>query len=85
MLPPAEPECQVATRALRGWEAVCGAGKKEMVWVHMWVRRVGRNNPGEKKIIFGRNALQIMIFWYFIVFPPYPLPKIYDGWVQREG
>jgi hypothetical protein len=28
-----------------------------------------------KKFVYGRNALQIAIFWYFIVFPPYPLPK----------
>jgi hypothetical protein len=24
-------------------------------------------------------------FRYFIVLPPYPLPKAYDGWVRREG
>jgi hypothetical protein len=39
----------------------------------------------KKQFVFGRNALQIAIFWYFIVLPPYPLPKTYDGWVRCEG
>jgi hypothetical protein len=47
--------------------------------------RAGRKGPGEKKIVFGRNTLQIVIFWYFVVLPPYPLPKTYDEWVRREG
>jgi hypothetical protein len=38
-----------------------------------------------KKFIFGRNVLQIAIFWYFIVLVSYPLPKIYDGCVRRKG
>jgi hypothetical protein len=50
------------------------------------VREAGRRDVGEKNItFFGRNALQNAIFWYFIVLPPYPLPKTYDGWVRCEG
>jgi hypothetical protein len=45
---------------------------------------VGIHRVGEKNnSFFGKNALQIAIF-YFIVRPPYPLPKTYDGWVRRE-
>jgi hypothetical protein len=50
------------------------------------VPQAGMAGVGEKKMsLFGRNALQIAIFWYFIVFPPYPLPETYDGWVRCEG
>jgi hypothetical protein len=38
-----------------------------------------------KKNVFGINALQIAIFRYFIVLPPYPLAKTSDGWVLSEG
>jgi hypothetical protein len=47
-----------------------------------WTQRVsqaGMAEVGEKKPLFGRNAIQIAICRYFIVIPPYPLPKIYDG------
>jgi hypothetical protein len=54
-------------------------------WARRRYRRAGMRGYGEKKIVFSRNALQIAIFWYFIVLPPYPLPKTYDGWVRREG
>jgi hypothetical protein len=47
--------------------------------------RVGKERLGKKHYVFGRNALQIAIIWYFMVLPPYPLPKTYDGWVRREG
>jgi hypothetical protein len=43
------------------------------------VGRVGKN------FVFGRNTLQIAIFFYFIVLPPFLLLKIYDRWVRREG
>jgi hypothetical protein len=52
----------------------------------VWVRWAGTSSAGEKKlVVFDRNTLKIAIFWYFIVFSPYPLIKTYDGWVQREG
>jgi hypothetical protein len=35
--------------------------------------------------VFGRNALQIAIFWYFIVLPPYPLPKHMTGGSAVRG
>jgi hypothetical protein len=54
----------------------CGPDASIQRWVCVWWVR--------KQFVFGRNALQIAIFWYFIVLPPYPLPKIYDGWVRRE-
>jgi hypothetical protein len=41
--------------------------------------------PSEKQFVYGKNALQITIFWHFIILPPYQLPKIHDGWVLREG
>jgi hypothetical protein len=52
-----------------------------------WTGTQGRVEkvPVRKKIVFGRNTLQIVIFWYFVVLPPYPLPKTYDEWVRREG
>jgi hypothetical protein len=61
------------------------------VQLHRWVGptwvRVGwvRRREVRKIICFWQNALQIAIFWYFIVLPPYPLPKTYDGWVRRKG
>jgi hypothetical protein len=30
---------------------------------------------GEKKFVVDRNAIQIAIFWYFIILPLYPLKK----------
>jgi hypothetical protein len=47
----------------------------------------GGYTPGgwRKQFVFDRNTLQIAIFWYFTVLPPYPLPKTYDRWVRREG
>jgi hypothetical protein len=54
----------------------CGSTSGYNAWVYArWVR---------KKFVFGGKTLQIAIFWYFIVLPPYPLPKTYDTWVQRE-
>jgi hypothetical protein len=55
--------------------------KRDGVGTTQWVRTAG----GEKTIRFGRNTLQIAIFWYFIVLPPYRLPETYDVWVRREG
>jgi hypothetical protein len=54
---------------------------KEPRWA-LRVRVGGYAWVGEKKIGFGRNALRIVIFWYFI---PYPLSKTHDGWVWHEG
>jgi hypothetical protein len=45
---------------------------------------VGRCGVGEKNITFLAETLSKLRF-YFIVLPPYPFPKTYDGWVQREG
>jgi hypothetical protein len=64
----------------------CGVGLQRRDGVIAWrraarvgptrVRTVGKATLGEKNIyVFGRNALQIAIFWYFIVLPPYPPPK----------
>jgi hypothetical protein len=39
----------------------------------------------QKNYFFGGNTLQIAIFQSFIVLPPYPLPKTYDGWVRAWG
>jgi hypothetical protein len=39
----------------------------------------------KKNFVFGRNVLQIGIFWSSIVLTPYPLPKTHDRWVCREG
>jgi hypothetical protein len=43
--------------------------------------RIPQTVRWEKIIQFGRNALQIAIFWYFIVLPPYPLPKTLMGYM----
>jgi hypothetical protein len=71
------------TEAARGGREIgprrCSAGGP----VTGTIRRVCA--VGVKKSFFGRNTLQIAIFWYFIVLPPYPLPRTYYGWVQREG
>jgi hypothetical protein len=64
-----------------------GAVRVGRVW---WIQVGGRVGPtgiggrvcaGGVKIIFvfGRNALQIAIFWYFIVLPPYPFQKHMTG------
>jgi hypothetical protein len=41
-----------------------------------WVRKIIR---------FWQKHSPNCNFWYFIVFPPYPLPKTNDRWVRREG
>jgi hypothetical protein len=58
--------------------------RKEKIGLSGYDRRVGWMWV-TKIIRFGRNALQIVIVWYFIVLPPYPLPEPYDGWILREG
>jgi hypothetical protein len=57
-------------------------GRVRPAWVYG-----GRVRPAWVKKVecFCINALQITIFRYFIVLPPYPLLKTYDRWVQREG
>jgi hypothetical protein len=50
-----------------------------------WVHEAGRDIVVTKILVLWQKRFQIVIFWYFIVLPPYPLLKTYDGWVQREG
>jgi hypothetical protein len=46
--------------------------------------RVSRGHCEKSLGILAERSLNCD-FWYFIVLPPYPLPKTYDGWVRREG
>jgi hypothetical protein len=69
---------EAATNFFLPWCGVVGSdgeGKGGPAGYTWWVCAGGVR----KKSIFGRNALQIAIFWYFIVFPHYPLPNKYDG------
>jgi hypothetical protein len=46
----------------------------------------GTVGAGEKNNSFLEETLsKLRFFWYFIVLPPYPLPKTYDEWVRLEG
>jgi hypothetical protein len=73
--------CPTCVRRGWGWR-VSGKGNAGgpggyKGWVHAgWVRKI---------IHFWQKWPLNCVFWYFIVLPPYPLPKSYDEWVRREG
>jgi hypothetical protein len=52
---------------------------KRFLLKHERVQAAGTQAVGEKNFVFGRNTLQIVIFFYFIVLPPYPLKKHMTG------
>jgi hypothetical protein len=54
-----------------------GGSSGYTTWVCAWWVR--------KTICFWQKHSPNYDFWYFIVLPPYPHPKIYDMWVRREG
>jgi hypothetical protein len=71
------------------WQARVRLGAHRCGYASVWAQKrvqvgVRRHGWVRKNFAFGRNTLQIT-FFYFIVLPPYSLPKTYDGWVRREG
>jgi hypothetical protein len=49
----------------------------------VWAGMIG---VGEKNNSFSAETLsKLRFFGLFIVLPPYPLPKTYDGWAHHEG
>jgi hypothetical protein len=60
-------------------------GKCDVIGGDWWASRyarVGMVGVSEKNIT---TLFKLRFFDPFIVLPPYPLPKTYDGWVRREG